>query len=320
MTTQILSAGAEKTILRRSPWLGLVALAWILSEKMVAHIYLVTLIYAGIPHAIAYGIAFVLGALGLFMVWRGLSQDNEVKATWLGYMGGAFIWVFWFEMYLHFIGQNNMFALAYHEGEVLRLGPDEVAAAFRGEGPAPYFMGEHVFLQSSSLFCFMVMIYLFMNPDVRCRMLLWFRKILRLRPGRPTSGYKPLVARVAAMEVMFVNWFMYTVMLLSLDERIFGLHHPVSYAITAGISLWTIYILRKLVAIKESGLLIRYAIGVGGVFWFVPEITTLWGWYREPWVWYLEYPATATAILVIYIACAVFFWRAPVNPDTGKGI
>ncbi|MFV8784233.1 hypothetical protein ACNKU7_17565 [Microbulbifer sp. SA54] len=310
-----------KSRLYSAPVLGALALAWIILEKMVAHIFLVTLIYAGIPSTIAYGIAFVVGLLGMVLVWKGLEQ-NEVRGTWMGFVGGSLIWVFWFEMYLHFIGGENNFALAMTDSGSAYLLKDDLAALFAGDKsiPRPYFMGEHVFLQSSTLFCFMLMIYMGLNKDIRCRLILWVRKIFGLRPGKPTSGYKPQYARVAATELFFVNWFMYTLMLAVNDERILGLHHPVNYVAFALVALWSIIIISKQFKQKEAGLAIRYAIAVGGVFWYLPEQMVLWEMFREPWVFYNEFPVTATAILLGYIGLMYFFWKTPVNPETGKSI
>lgn len=310
-----------KSRIYSAPYLGLLALTWIVLEKMIAHIYLVTLIYAGIPMAISYAVAFVIGLLGLVIVWRGL-KHNEVRGTWMGFVGGSLIWVFWFEMYLHFIGAENNFALAQTDAGIQYLGKAEVTALFSGDTsiPRPYFMGAHVFLQSSTLFCFMLMIYMGLNQDVRCRLILWVRKLFGLRPGKPTKGYKPQYARVAAVELFFVNWFMYTLMLIVNDERILGLHHIANYIAFGAVAIWSAIIIAKQLKQKEAGLAIRYAIAVGGVFWYLPEQAVLWGWFREPWVFYLEYPITATAILVGYFALMYLFWKTPVNPETGKSI
>jgi len=305
----------------KAPAMAVLVYVWVLLEKMVAHIFLVTLIYAGMPIAIAYIIAAVIGAIGLLLVWKGLHQVNEVKATWLGYVGGAIIWTFWFEMYLHFIGAMNMYALGVGEAGVERLSSEQLQLAMSGGSDVkPYFMGEHVFLQSSSLFCFMLMIYMFMNKDVRCRMILWLRKLLRLRPGKPTKGYQPQFSRVAATEVMFVNWFMYTLMLIVNDERILGLHHPVTYVSTALVVFWAAFVLWKQTQQREVGLSIRYAIGAVAVMWFVPEQTTLWGWYKEPWVYYNDYPITASLILISYVVLMRVVWKTPTNPETGKSL
>ncbi|MBB5210158.1 hypothetical protein [Microbulbifer hydrolyticus] len=312
---------SAKSRIYGAPYLGLLALTWIVLEKMIAHIYLVTLIYAGIPMAVSYAVAFVVGLLGLALVWKGLDQ-NEVRGTWMGFVGGSLIWVFWFEMYLHFIGGENNFALAMTDSGSQYLLKEDLAALFAGDQsiPRPYFMGAHVFLQSSTLFCFMLMIYMGMNKDVRCRLILWVRKLFGLRPGKPTAGYKPQYARVAAAELFFVNWFMYTLMLVVNDERILGLHHVGNYVAFAAVAIWSAIIIGKQFKQKEAGLAIRYAIAVGGVFWYLPEQMVLWELFREPWVFYLEFPVTATAILVGYFALMYVFWKTPVNPETGKSI
>ncbi|HEY8568565.1 hypothetical protein [Microbulbifer sp.] len=315
------SPSNAKSRIYSAPYLGLLALVWIVLEKMTAHIFLVTLIYAGIPMMISYAVAFVIGLLGMVLVWKGLEQ-NEVRGTWMGFVGGSLIWVFWFEMYLHFIGGENNFALAMTEAGPQYLVKDDLAALFSGDKsiPRPYFMGEHVFLQSSTLFCFMLMIYMGLNKDIRCRLILWVRKLFGLRPGKPTTGYKPQYARVAATELFFVNWFMYTLMLAVNDERIFGLHHVANYVAFGAVAVWSAIIVAKQFKQKEAGLAIRYAIAVGGVMWYLPEQAVLWEVFREPWVYYLEFPVTATTILLSYFGLMYVFWKTPVNPETGKSI
>jgi hypothetical protein len=320
-TAAIQSTPVAKSRYLSTPYLGLLALAWVVLEKMIAHIYLVTMIYAGIPSVISYSVAFVVGLLGLVLVWKGLEQ-NEVRGTWMGFVGGSLVWVFWFEMYLHFIGTENNFALAMTDSGPAYLMKDDLAALFSGDTsvPRPYFMGAHLFLQSSTLFCFMLMIYMGMNKDIRCRLILWVRKLFGLRPGKPTSGYKPQYSRVAATELFFVNWFMYTLMLAVNDERILGLHHPANYVAFALGAIWSAIIIAKQMKQKEAGLAIRYAIAVGGVFWYLPEQAVLWELFREPWVYYTDFPLTTAGILLGYFGLMYLFWKVPVNPQTGKSI
>ncbi len=292
---------AEKPWVYQTPVIATLIFFWVMLEKMVAHEYLVTLIYAGMPAAYSYGAAAVTGAIGLVLVWKGLHKEDEVKGTWFGYVGGALLWTSWFEMYMHFMGAYNGHPIAVGDGQ-------------------PFFLGEHAFLQSSSIFVVMIVVYMTMNKDVRCRMMLWIRNKLGLRPGKATKGYRPQVARVAATEVMFVNWFMYVLMMAVLDERYLGAMHPFTQGFSVVMALWGLYLFYKQTQQKEVGMAIRYAIGAVGVFWYTPEYTTLIGWYREPWVYYLDYPITASLILIAFIVLTVVVYKTPVNKETGKSL
>ena len=155
---------------------------------------------------------------------------------------------------------------------------------------------------------------------MRCRMLLWIRKTLGFREGvgKPTQGLKPQTARIAFNEYLYVTWFMYVLMIATLDPRLAGLHHPFTYALSAAILVWSLYLVYKQSKQNEVGLMIRYAIGAGGVFWYNFEIATLWDWYSEYWVRPDQNPVSCLLTILVFIALARFLWVTPVNPDTGK--
>jgi|GEM_PF-792963 len=307
----------------KKPVMPILVFAWILMEKMVAHVYLVTLIYAGIPMKYSYGFAAFVGMLGVYLVWKGVKiENNDVRASWFGFMGGAFIWTGALEMWHHAMGTYNLQPVAMKDGEAIFVNGFD-GMTMPTDGSEIFFMGEHAFLQSSSMLCIILFIMMFMNKDVTCRMLMWFRKVLGLKPGTPTKAMRPQHARVACTEYLFVNWFMYVIMLAVLDERTLGADHIVTVLTTVGIAVWAAYIIYKQTQQREAGLAIRYAIAVVGVTWFLPEMTTLWGWFVEPWVNFYQSTTDSIIMLVIitlFITLSVIFYKTPVNPKTGKSL
>ncbi|MCH9695350.1 MAG: hypothetical protein K0U72_12640 [Gammaproteobacteria bacterium] len=288
----------------RPPLVGILVMLLLIFEKFLAHTYTVITIYV-LPAPWKFWVPGVLGALGIFMIIRGLRQD-EVKGTLLGYSGAALVWMSWFE--------NGLPQLARYS-EIKTFLPTE------GNRMAGL-LGEHVILQASGVFCLVALFFIMLNKDVRCRMLLWLRRRLGLATavGVPAPGSRPNVARVAAIEYFFVTWFMYVLMLLIVDPRINGLYHPVTYALSVAIGLWGIYLLYKLTQQREVGFTIRYGIGAVGVAWYIPEILALYEKLYEFYLYADKHPIAILAVLVIFVFIFVVLWRTPVDKESGRAL
>ena len=288
--------------LRRPPVLGLMLIALMAGEKMLAHTYTVMTIYV-LPSPWKYWVPFLIGCLGVWLVLRGMGRD-EVKGTLLGYMGAVLIWMSWFESGLPLLAKYN---------EIKMFLPEQ------GNKMAGL-MGEHVILEASGIFCFVILFFLMLNKDVRCRMLLWLRR-RTLRDevvGKPTQGYRPNVARVAAFEYIMVTWFMYVITLVLVDPRLLGLYHPVTYALTGLIIAWGVYLAWKLTKQREVGMSIRYAIGAVGVLWFIPEILALYEVFYEFYLYVDRHPIAMAFILLMVIVILRLLWTTPINEKTGR--
>ena len=287
--------------LRRPPLLGLMLIVLMVGEKMLAHTYTVITIYV-LPAPWKYWVPGLIGCFGVWLILRGMGKD-EVKGTLLGYLGAVLIWMSWFE--------SGLPLLAAYD-QVPKFLPEE------GNMMAGL-LGEHVLLQASGIFCFVTLFFIMLNKDVRCRMLMWIRRRLGMEVvGKPTQGYRPNVARVAAFEYLYVTWFMYVVMLILIDPRLFGLHHPVTYVATALITAWGIYLAYKLTKQREVGLAIRYAIGTVGVLWYIPEIAALYEVLYEFYLYVDRHPIAMTFVLASFIFVLRVLWRTPIDEKTGR--
>lgn len=289
----------------RAPLLGLLILVMMLSEKMLAHTYTVLNIYV-LPEPWKWWVPGVIGLLGLLLVIKGMGRD-EVKGSLMGYLGAVLIWMSWFESFMPVLGRFNRLEPVLPKDGNMMAG----------------LMGEHQLLEASGVFCVMTLFFIMLNKDVRCRMLLWIRRRIGLGAevvGTPTSGYRPNVARVAAFEYFFVTWFMYVLMLVIVDPRLNGLHHPVTYAASLAVGAWGIYLVWKLTQQREVGLAIRYGIGAVGVLWYIPEALALYEWLYEFYLYANKHPIAVTAILVAFIAIIVALWRTPINPATQRSV
>lgn len=294
----------EQSRLYRAPVLGLLVAVLMVFEKFLAHTYTVITIYV-LPDPWKYWVPGIFGALGIVLIVRGLKKD-EVKGTIMGYGGAVLVWMSWFENGLPVLSRYN---------EIKMFLPSE------GNMMAGL-LGEHVILQSSGLFCIVALFFVMLNKDVRCRMLLWIRRRIGLGTaiGAPAPGNRPNVARVAAFEYFFVTWFMYVLMLVIVDPRLFGLYHPVTYTLCALIGLWGVYLIYKLTQQREVGFTIRYGIGAVGVAWFIPEALALYEKFYEFYIYADKHPIAILAVLIIFIAILVILWRTPVDEETGKAV
>jgi len=288
--------------MRSPPVLGLMIVLMMFCEKMLAHSYTAITIYV-LPAPWKFIIPGIIGAGGVWMIIRGMGKD-EVKGTLMGYFGMVMVWMSWFESGLPLIAH-----------------PANIPPVIPADGNfMAGLLGEHVITQASGIYCVTALFFLMLNKDVRCRMLLWIRRSVGLKDavGKPTQAYRPSVARVAAFEYFFVTWFMYVLMLVIVDPRIFGLHHPVTYTLSALVCFWGFYLIYKSSKQREVGLAVRYGIGAAGVAWFIPETAAFYEVFEEFYLRMDQYPMTMLCILVFYIVCFRVLWTTPINPKTQR--
>jgi len=282
--------------------LGLLLLALMFGEKMLAHTYTVMTIYV-LPAPWKYWVPLLIGCIGIWLIIRGLGKD-EVKGTILGYSGSVLVWMSWFESGLPLIA---------HADQIPMFLPEE------GNKMAGL-LGEHVILEASGIFCIISLFFIMLNKDVRCRMLVWIRQKLRLPVGAPTPLYRPNVSRVAAFEYFYVTWFMYVLTLVLVDPRLLGLYHPLTYILSAAIVAWGLYLGYQLTKQREVGLAIRYAIGAGGVLWFVPEVLALYELFYEFYLRVDKHPIAMLIVLIVVVVALRVLWTTPINEKTGRSI
>ncbi len=288
------------SIPRTAPVLGLMLTALLMLEKMLAHTWSAAMIYA-VPAPWSFWVPFLTGCFGIWLIFKGLGKD-EVKGSLLGLLGASVLWMNWFECGLPMIARYNEIPTFLPKEGNLMAG----------------LLGEHVLIQSSALFCFIALFFLTLNKDVRCRMLLWIRRTARMEVGKPTQGYRPNVARVAAFEYFFVTWFMYVVMLILVDPRLWGLYHVGTYTGAAVLTVWSVYLLYKLTKQREMGLGIRYAIGAVGVAWFIPEMLALYEWLYEFYLYSDRHPIAILVLIALYAYIIRWVWKTPIDPDTQR--
>jgi hypothetical protein len=279
--------GVTATVLQ-PPYLGLLIFATILLYKPIAHTLLVLqhVVFTGDAKYVA---GFAVGLFGFWLVGKGLRRD-ELTATAMGWMGGALIWMGWFEHTFEFFGEA--------------LGVDPV-----GVDGVVHLTPNLVLIEATAVPFVAMMILFGLNRETRCRLLMWCHRNLRMAPPKPTPGYKRNYAWVTAWETIFVTWAFYIMIVTLYDARIIGRDHPVTYTAFVVYLAWGAYLLTKLAKHAEPAAAIRYAIPTTNAFWIAIEMGAHWGWFTEIWVKPLQYPLSAAAFMAVFIAAAAFVLR-----------
>lgn len=268
--------------LEQAPHAGLFCLLIVLMGLALGHACLVLQRhFTGPPSSLDTIVSIFLGALGVVLVWSGLKKD-ENQATWLGYIGGNFIWIGWFEWTWEYFSHW------------LKLEP-VMADGFTILSPGL------LMIQSTALIVILLLMLFGANKDTRCRMFMWFHRNLRLRPGQMTAGFKRQHARNTALETIFLIWFIYLCAIFINDPRVIGYDSVTAMVLTGGFVAWGIYLVPKLAKIRGFGPALRYAIPTGNILWLPIEAFSRWGLYPEVWIKPVEYPGLMSSVLIGFV-------------------
>jgi hypothetical protein len=289
MTTLSTTAGSQDTgtlsFLRKSPWVGIMALLSCYAIIPVMHI-----VMTGIAHWLdvsQFNIGLVMGLVGVGIIYVATQKENELYQTWMGFFAGNLIFTGWIEF------GNDWWAL--HLGVQPLLRPD---------GSPELIAGMRVF-QVGSYFFACVAIVLMFNKESYCRAVVWLRKWLRMSVGLPTPGFKRNFALITAWEIIAVTWCLYVPMLAMYDRTIWGPDHWVTYAGFFGSMVWGVYIAWRLFQFKRFAPSLRYAVPVSIILWVPVEIAAEWRLFEEawanPWKYKLECSLIVAAMFVVFL-------------------
>lgn len=274
-------------------WTGPLALALVLLWRVVAH-NVVVLEQHWLGESARLWFGAWCGAVGICLVWRGRTRA-PLGASLHGLAGGALIWMGWFE----------------HGFDVLARLMGVPPLMWNGAYVLPPNL---ILLQSSTLILVPLLLLFGMNADSGCRMFLWVRRRLALRPGQPSRMLAAQHARTAALEYLMVSWFMYAVILVLLDPRLLGSSHPATSGVLVGLIMWSAWLAVRAVPRQiDPAIAIRYAIGSGGIVWLAIELAAQLRWFPEVWVRPLEQPWLNAAFWLAFLAAAVLAARQPVR-------
>ena len=216
--------------------------------------------------------AVVVGSIGFVIVWRGLKQD-ELKATWMGLLGGWFIWIGWFEYAFKF------FAVLY----AVPAFPVEQG----GYAAAPQ---ANMLQATVTIMLALFLLYGMFNLQTKCNFMRFFHRNLHFSPGMPTPDNHRSFARITAMEVLFVTWFCYQFWLYMIYFGTQGSGVNVIMSVYVLWSIWAAYLVYKSAQQIRVAASLRYGLGAGIVLWGSAEMPAHFGAYREYWLYPHEYP------------------------------
>ena len=275
----------------RAPFVALLTVGAILLWKALAHSLSVLLDHF-FPDGQMIWIGAAMGITGFALIWNGFKRD-EVPATLMGFAGGSLIWIGWMEQ--SFYGFSDFLQIPPYEWQGFTL------------------LTPNLLLMQATLVPFLVLlIFMGANKDTRCRMFLWFHRHFRLRPAKPTQGYKRQFSRITAMEHLFVTWFFYILNIMLFDPRVLGPYHPATYAAFGIALVWVGYLwFFKMWPQKAMGYAFRYAIPTGSALWLAVEMASLWQWITEIWLYPLKYPVSMSIMLLVFVACFYAIYAIP---------
>jgi len=263
------------------PWVGLQALAIVLLWRAIAHcVVVLERAWLAEPAQLLFG--FGVGAIGFALVWRGLRVD-ELPASVLGFVGGALIWMGWFEHAFEYLAKVMAVPPLVYEGR--------------------YTLPPNLVLLESTIFILAALLLLFaVNADTGCRAFLWCRKTLRIPVGVPSRGLRKSYSRLVALEYVCVSWFMYAAIILLLDPRIAGKDSLATQIVFWGLMLWSVYLVSLCARrVSQPGAGLRYAVGAGGIIWLTVELGAQLKYWVEVWIKPLQMPVPNTIFLLLFL-------------------
>lgn len=287
------------SVLYKKPIVGLLALlVGFLTQPLGHTIYKVMLQSFGER---VYVVSVALGVAGFVLVWRGLKQD-ELKATWMGLLGGWFIWIGLFEFSFKFFA------------ELYSVPPFPVEE--NGYAAAPQ---ANMLQATVTIMLALFVLYGMFNQQTKCNLMRFLHRHLRFSPGMPTPNNQRSFARITAMEVLFVTWFCY---LFWLYMIYFGTRGTGVQIVMGAYVLWTLWaaylVYRSTLQVRVASAL-RYGVGAGIVLWGSAEMPAHFGAYRELWLYPAEYPTFNLVSVTLFVGALVLLARRPLPAQSGEG-
>lgn len=246
-----------------------------------------------------YWAAGLTGIVGLVIIWNGLKQE-ELKATWMGMLGGWILWIGWFEYAFKF------FSVLY---DVPRF---QVEPSLPG-GPAGYAAAPQAnILQSTvSIMLALLIVYGIFNLQTKCNFMRFFHRNLKFSPGMPTPDNHRSFARITAMEQLFVTWFCYQFWLYAIYFGTRGTGAVVVQVLFFAWSAWAFYLVYKCTQQVRVAAALRYGIGAGIVLWGSAEMPAHFGAYREYWLHPDEFPVFNLIAFALFVGGLVLIANRP---------
>lgn len=293
------TAAAPKGVLQqlaRPPLVGLFA-------------FLIVFVVQGLGHTVMVGLeaifgegyvlqsAFIEGLAGAILLFIGMRHDSEVAGTWYGFWAGTLLWGGWVEF--AFVWNANMLGV-----------PDLMDTHAPGEIATK---AEYLVMMSSVGVCLACLVPLMLNRETKCNMFVWIQRNLKLRTGKPSRGYERNFAYITCLETIFVTWFCYLALLFIYDENILGDRHPVTYGIFFLNTIWSFYLLSRLLQMWKVTTAVRYSIPTAIIAYSSYEIAGRWNFFADIWVHPERFGLVLALLAGALVIAAILAFRTPAH-------
>jgi hypothetical protein len=280
--------------LYKKPWIGLLGIGLGFLTQPLGHtVYM--LVEKGLGPNAYFG-SSALGALGVWLVWKGLKRP-ELPATLFGMLGGWLMWIGFFEFSFKFFADlYNVPGYAVEPGVA------------NGYVAAPQ---ANMLQATLPLMLALFILYGMFNLQTKCNLMRWFHRRLGFSPGMPTPDNHRSFARITAMEVLFVTWFCYLFWLYMIYFGTQSTGMNIVMSVYVAWTAWSAYLIWRAAKQIRPAASLRYGIGAGIVLWGSAEMPAHFGAYREYWLYPFEYPVFNLVVASIFIAGLVLVARPP---------
>ena len=299
MNTKVANQSAENPLLKlfyRPPYVGLVAFVIVFLVQGLGHTAMVAMENL-FGHERVLLAAFVMGVVGVVMLFMGMKHTGEVAGTWLGFWAGTLIWTGWIEF--SFVWAADYLAV-----------PDLMDPRAPGEIATK---NEYLVMMSSVGLLFATLPFFLLNKETKCNFFQWFQRHLKLRVGKPSRGYERNFAAITCLETIYLLWFCYLALLFLYEESILGDHHPAMYPIFLANTIWSFYLMQRLFRFWKVTTAIRYAIPTAIIAYSSWEILERWGVIADFWVEPQKYALELGLITVAVLVTGVLVARTPAH-------
>jgi len=235
-----------------------VSLVWIFGLSAIGHIVMV-LIEKHDP-AIKYDFAWCCAVAGFAVIYLTRFLRSDGWQSFFGTLGGLGLW----------------FAFEYS----LMYGASRMGVTYTFNGSYP----EYRMMKWTFMAVIMVFTYLLYQEGVRCNLILFLRRKLRLMRGATVTGKVSNYGPRTAFEYITVTWTFYVLLIIAYDEQLFGMYSVFTYTLFFVFFSVFFYLCYKLLGYGSFGANLRYALPTVTILWNDVEILAKWGMLKEPWV------------------------------------
>ena len=277
---------------KRYWWKAIAAFMMVLFTMPLGHALMILMEHFLDTTTLHYS-AFAMGAVGMFMVIRGVFAKGDTRQTLWGFFGGLLFWTGWVEFLFMY------FANRFHTQPLIDATTGEVITR-----------PEYLILPASFGFWMMIMVMYLFSTRNGCNFINWWQRLffgnkIREIAARPMTRHASIVV---FMELMMILWGSYLLLMFCYDEVFLGVHHPVTLFVGIGCLIGSFFIFEKQTRISSWGANIRMAIPAVIVFWTPVEILGRMDFFSEFWIAPLEHKTEMAIILGSFIALAIYLW------------